>query len=900
MPDQTIHPSGVRINARKLRPSYDASGKVERSAIADLVNRSTANLVLVTGPAGYGKTTTLSQLHCQMQAAGSTTGWLTVDASDNDLGRFTFYLWAALGSVFADLGVPAMPSGGLESAAAASSARLHQLLELISLTETPFALFVDEFEEITSDKVMAAVGELVASLSPGQRLVLGSRQKPELPLGRLRVSGRLLEINADHLKFNQEEARCYISGRLACSLNDGELETLQKRTDGWPAALQLAAAALTGRADAAALLAGLASSSQSIADYLAEDVLARLPARQCRLLLETSLFDTFSPAMCDATLGVADSHALLLQTERDNLFLQRIDNDGPWYRYHPLFRDFLQGQLRLSDITAERVTALQLNAARWLAEHDRPSPAIPYALAAGDRRLAAQIMATRATDLVWIGQFDTVARWVAAIPDETLADHPCLLIAGAYATTFLHRYGDANRLVDLLPESALADAVISAELVALRIMLCAWADRIAQAFTIAEAARTSLANVPPYVAGLTHNALAYAHIARGRDVLAQQEIAAAKHYLEPIGAIHALNYSVSFQGAISLLQGQANAARIRFGDSLAGMIGGGHRYTTSTAIVAAHLAETLYEMDDIDAAEALLIDYFPVIREGCLPDHIIVAYRVLARIQAQRGQHDKALCTLDSLLDLGDVRSIPRLAAASRLDKHRLALLAGDIAAAHRLMPLLTDETIWAPFAGLSTYAEGLDDLLVAQARQAIVEGALGSIIPRLQEAIGEASAHNRQRRAARLRCLLAQAFEVARRRPQALETLERALSNAQAGGMIRVFADEPWHLPVLLDALAARKTGVSPAYLQAILRTAVKSTPLPSKPAQAESDSRLSQREVQILRLLAEGHSNKELARKLFVTENTVETHLRRIYGKLGIRSRTQAVARALESGLI
>lgn len=885
---------------RKLRPSYDAIGKVERNAIADLVRRSTASLVLITAPAGYGKTTTLSQLHRQMQHAGNAVGWLTIDASDNDLGRFTIYLWAALADILTEPNTSA-PSGRiLENAAVTTSTRLHQLFELINLTETPLTLFIDEFEQITSDKVLTAVRELVASLSPGQRLIIGSRQKPDLPLGRLRVSGRLLEIDSEHLKFNSEETRRYISERLNCPLNTGELETLQERTDGWPAALQLAAAALTDRADIGALLTGLATSSGSIADYLAEDVLARLPIRRYEFLLKTSVFDTFSPAMCDAVLGIMDSHELLLQTERDNLFLQRIDSDGPWYCYHPLFRDFLQRQLRLSDMSAERITALQLNAAHWLAENDQSFHAVGYALACRDHQLAARLMETRATDLLWIGQLDTVAGWIAAIPDQILTGHPRLLIAGAYAAVFLHCYTEANRLVELLPRSAQDDATISAELVALKIMLCAWSDHLSEAFAIAESARSSLVSVPPYAAGVTHNALAYAQIAKGCDIFAQQEIASAKHHLEPIGAIHALNYSVTFEGAINLLQGQVNAARIRFEDSLAGLIAGGHRYTTSTAIVAVHLAEALYEAHDIDAAEALLTDHLPVIRNGCLPDHIIIAYRVLARIQALRGNHAKALGTLDTLLDLGDVRSIPRLAVASRLDKHRLALLAGDTPAAHRLMPMIKDETVWAQFSNVSTYAENLDDPLIAEARQRIVEGNPGAIIADLQAAADEANAHNRERRIAKLECLLAQAFEVTHRRTQALETLERALINAQAGGMIRVFADEPWHLHALLDALSARKTGISRAYLETLHQATLKYTPMPFKPVEAESDPRLSQREAQILRLLAEGHSNKELARKLFVTENTVETHLRRIYSKLGISNRTQAVVRALESGLI
>lgn len=893
-------PGSVRINSRKLRPNYESAGKIARERIADTAIHSAANLVLVTAPAGYGKTTAMGQLHDQLEQDGMPVCWLTVDAAENDLGRFAVYLWTAMGSALPELGTPPMLSSGMESAAGSTSGRIQQLIDTVSLIESPFVLFIDDFEQITSPKVLSVVSTLVVGLSPGQRLILGSRQHPDLPLGRLRVAGRLLDIETDLLKFDVNESRHYIEEQLRCPLDADDLATLQERTDGWPAALQLAAAALVGRTDAADLLKGLSDSSRSISDYLAEDVLARLPEHQRHFLLKTSFFDAFSPGMCDAALEETGSLALLTQTERDNLFLQRIDSEGPWYRYHPLFREFLSEQARLSGLSADSVRQLQLNAARWLANNGKPFPAIPYALAGGDQQLAAGIMTTRATDLIRIGQLDTVMNWIEALEDSVLPAHPELVIAGAYAATFLHRYNDATHLVSLLPDSATEDPDIAAELVTVKVMMTAWSDRLFEAFDIAETASHNLDDAPPYVAGLVRNACAFHCMATGNDAAALQHLAIAKHCLDPIGAIHGLNYSVSFEGGLSLLHGQVNEARVRFEHLLESIVNAGHRYTTSTAIVASSLSEVLYETDDLAAAETLLIDYLPVIHEGCLPDHAIIAYRVLARIQAHRGQHTKALGTLDMLQDMGDIRAIPRIAAAARIDKHRLALLAGDTAAAHRLMPLITNAAIWSEFKGLSTYAENIDDPQIASFRLALVEGTAQAIIPQIQDAICQAGAHNRRRRLVRLQCLLAQAFEVARRRPQALETLERALLNAQVDGLIRTIGDESWHLQPLLDALETRQTDISPAYLQKIRQAAHRPEQRPLAKPQIETENTLTPRESQILRLLADGHSNKALATKLFVTENTVETHLRRIYGKLGIRSRTQAVAKAQRDGII
>jgi ATP/maltotriose-dependent transcriptional regulator MalT len=452
--------------------------------------------------------------------------------------------------------------------------------------------------------------------------------RSDLALGRLRVQGRLLEIDSDNLKFSISETSSFVASRLQCSLDEDEVACLQERTDGWPAALQLAAAALVGRSSAGALLQGLKESSRSISDYLAEDVLANLPESQRRFLIDTSVFETFCSAMCDAVLETTDSATLISQIERGNLFLQVIDGGGLWYRYHPLFREFLREQFRRGG-DLQRMTKLQIGAARWLAASGQLAQAIPYALAAGDHEAAAEMMSQRATDLVRIGQHDTVTHWLKAIPDSVLGHHPALMIAGAYAMTFRHRYGEAHRLVELLISCTASTTEFAADLVALRIMLCAWSDRLPEAFMTAESAADTLDEPYPYVIGLTHNALAFSDMAHSRYIEAFRDTAIARRALETIGAVHGLSYSACIEGAVDLLQGNVREARGRFERMLEYVIAAGCRYTASTAVVAAHLGEALYELNDLDAAEILLTDYLPLIREGCLPDHIIVAHRTL-------------------------------------------------------------------------------------------------------------------------------------------------------------------------------------------------------------------------------------------------------------------------------
>ncbi len=896
----------LRVNQTKLRPPSTGLAITPRDDLCRRVLESCANLVLVSAPAGYGKSTAMTLLAKRLAENGSNFGWLTVDSGDNDIASFANYLWRSLLAVLPEHGKQMGDASAIETATEVIAGRPYELLDTLALFEGPLTLFIDDFERITSTEVFAFVTNLVSSLSEGQRLVIGSRQKTQLPLGRLRVQGKLLEIQAQDLRFTPDETRMYVTSRLKSSLDDSNLALIQERTDGWAVALQLSTAALMGGTSSAKLLKGLPGPSKEIADYLAEDVLAQLPHEQREFLIQASMFEAFCPAMCDQVFGRADSNALIEQTEKDNLFLQTIDAENDWYRYHPLFRDFLKGQLSRSSDAADKMLDWHLRAAQWLDEAGQGMQAVNHAIAAENPDYAAEILAARANEFLRDGQFRLVHELIQLLPESVVGKQPQLLIAAAYAMVFLHRYKDAVNLLVKLEEMRLEPGRHTHDLTALRVMIGCCSDDLPAAMETARTALPFFENASPYYIGLLRNTSAIREIALGNYRGALQHLTSAKHDLQPIQSIHGFSYSQCLEGSIEMLEGSAIQAEARFNAILSGLVETGDRFSNATAVAAAFLIEAKYELNDLDSVEILLTNYISMIRDYCLPDQVITSYRAAARVHFIRGRQSEALETLDYLQDLGDLRGVPRLAAGARQGKLRLALRAGDIAAANRLHLLLSDKAIWEKWKGLHPYAEDLDDPFIAKVRIALVSGDGAVMVGQLEEAIVEAEEKNRVRRAVRLRCLLAQALNAARKQPQAVEILENTLVFAEPKGLFRVIADDSWLLLPLLEILEHRSRRVSRTYITALIKAAADTnvTFVPDNVSELAAEqgpkTNLSQRELQILRLIGDGASNKELSRKLFVSENTVETHLRRIYGKLSAKNRTHAVAKARESGLL
>jgi LuxR family maltose regulon positive regulatory protein len=900
----TSHMQHGRFIQSKLRPPNTGLELTPRSEFCQRVLESRANFVLVSAPAGYGKSTAMTLLAKRMVEEGIKVGWLTVDAADNDIASFANYLWRSLVALLPEHVRLSDDSSAVEVASEVLTGRSYELLEALSLFEQPLALFIDDFERISSPEVFAFVTSLVSNLTEGQRLIIGSRQKTQLPLGRLRVQGRLLEMQVQDLRFSQEETRTYLNSRLKKDLGESNLSLIQERTDGWAVALQLSTAALMNGASSAVVLKGLPGPNQEIADYLAEDVLTRLPSDQREFLIRSSLFEAFCPVMCDEVFERTDSGTIIEQIEKGNLFLQTIDADQVWYRYHPLFRDFLKNQLARSGLIAE-VTQWHIRSARWLDRAGQGLQAVNHAIEAGNFEYAAEIMVERSSEFLRDGQFRLVHEWIKLLPDEVVGKQPQLLIAATYAMVFLHQYKSAWALLARLEGMGLVPGPFACDLAALRVMIGGWSDDPA-AMETAITVLPSFQGALPYYVGLLRNTAAIQEIARGNYHAALQQLAAAKHDLQSVQSIYGFSYSQCLEGAIEMLEGSVIQAEARFNSTLCGLIETGDRFTNSTAVAAAFLIEARYELNDLDSVDILLTNYLSMIRDYCLPDQLITTYRVAARVHFIRGRQSEALETLDALQDLGDLRGVPRLAAGARQGKLRLALRAGDIAAANRLYLLLAEPDIWEKWKGMFPYSDDLDDPLIAKVRIGLVSGTGAALISDLQEAILEAEEKNRFRRLVRLRCLLAQALDAARKRPQAVEILEKTLVFAEPKGLFRVIADDAWLLMPLLEVLELRSKRISRNFIMALIKATVDTNVafIPGNITDMGNEqapkTNLSQRELQIIRLLGDGASNKELSRKLIMSENTVETHLRRIYSKLSAKNRTHAVAKARECGLL
>jgi LuxR family maltose regulon positive regulatory protein len=436
----------------------------------------------------------------------------------------------------------------------------------------------------------------------------------------------------------------------------------------------------------------------------------------------------------------------------------------------------------------------------------------------------------------------------------------------------------------------------------MRLMLLGWTDQVEKVAETVDRAVRAPRTSDAFTAGLTLNAVAFIDATQGRHVKAQEALAQCRALCEPIHAIYVLSYAASFQAAIELVCGNVMECRQLLTRAMDRVVDAGQRYSSAGAVVATYLAEALYEQNELEACRALLADFLPIIADTGMPDHLIIAHRTCARIHFKSNERDEAFARLAALDELGATRGIPRLRAAAWLEKGHLFLLDGDTENAGRVIRVGLGDPAWAALSRFELHAHDIEPPEIGRIRLLLARGESSIAQRAIESALDKAHTALRMRRCLRLRFLQGVAMDAQGRHAQADESLLAVLKETRARQLIRVIADEPSATAALWDRLARATPQADRAWIRDMaLASARREGPSPGAASSSgPAASPLSSRETQILRLVAAGQSNKQVARSLFLTENTVESHLRRINAKLGTRTRTQALAKAREIGTI
>jgi len=879
------------------------AGAITRSALLQRVASCTsARLVLLQGPAGHGKSTLLQQLKDAAQTEGQCTGWLTMDTGDNDPRRFLLHIESL---------VTALSDAPLQSHArtpdrqdGSSHLRPDWLIDRITRIGRPVALFFDEFQTLTDKTVVAFLAALFDRAPACLRIYVGTRSLPDVGLARLVVNNRALILKGDDLRFSAQEVMQFLAAAGELGIDLDEIDTIYRHTEGWPAALQLFRLTLSSPTVRKSLVSESVRAPRELAEYLAENVLALQTPRIQDFLLRTSVLTRLSAALCDVVLGCRDSQDMLLHLERSGMFLRCVDPQEGWFKYHYLFSSILAEQLQVhSPDAAEEV---HRRAARWYMENGLYEESVHHATACLEFAAAADALNAWSSRLVADAHLRTVEYWSERLPFKEIIARPQLAIKCAYALVFLRRRRRARPLLEFLAEySGCPQVLETTDPSVVLAMSAVAADDIQSAFTISSRVPMTLCDVE----GFGAFELAAAANLRGYCALTAQEFEAAREYLalarvynEHADAAFSGSYTVAVAALAALIRGDLQEAIERIRTGLIERRLAVEKSFASAALFSAYVW-ALYEADELETAEVVFRQNHEAISETALTDFMAVAYLSMARIHDVRGGHSEADAILSEAESIGHNSGWPRLVSTMKWERIRRLLRRGLVEQAQATAACARIESTlpphWIPFASDAEDAE-LGEIRLALAKSELVE-AQARIHAALKRQRGRVLRKIKLQLLAAICCANSGDHGASRR------DLRAALRLAQAGGFIRCVLDEGEPVLRLIRAeyqtvLDSRGANASGQELQFMLRlleiSGVSLSRLPER--NRLSVQTLTDRERQLLVLLANGTSNKDVANRMFVSENTVKFHLKNIYAKLAVTSRVRAITAAREIGLI
>lgn len=917
-PDSAV--TAMPLLETKLYGPRWRAGLVSRPGLIERLHQGAERkLTLISAPAGFGKTTLLAEWLADTAGGERAAGWVSLDPSENEPALFWAYFITALQKVRPEVGKHALSllqspqPPPIESVLAA-------LINEINAIDSDFTLVLDDYHVIDASPVHGAFTFLLDHLPPRMHLVLTSRTAPPLPLSRLRARGELTELRAAELRFTLDEASAFLNEVMALELSAIDTATLEQRTEGWIAGLKLAALSMKGRGENRGFVEAFSGDNRYIADYLVEEVLQVQPDRIRRFLLETAILERLSGPLCDAITGEQGSQALLESLERRNLFVVPLDDTRGWYRYHHLFADVLQAHAIRAD--PNRVRTCHRQASSWYECNGSPAEAVRHALLAEDPERAAGLL-----EMAWPAKDRSYqsGRWLArvkALPDALVRARPVLSMGYAWALLNsgeleaaeirmrdVERWLDATADVSRREEGAASEMVVvdkerlrslPVELASARVYLAQTLGDIPGTVEHAKRSLDLISEGDPAARATATALVALALWGNGELEAAHRTFADAIASMRMAGDTPSAIRGTFVLGDIRAAQGRLHEAESAYQRGL--------QLVAEQVQPAAPEADELYlglselqrEWGDLEGAAEFLLT-IAVSAERA--EHAGNRQRwctAMARVQEARGDLDGALNLLQEAEGIHVRNPLPRVRPIAAMEA-RIWIAQG------RLVKAMD----WARERGLSVE----DDLSymrefehVTLARLLVARGDTDGGDRSLREAVGLLErltiAAERGGRTGSvietlvLRALAQQALGNFR---GSLDPLERSLALAEPEGYLRVFVDEGIRMRDLLRHATAR--GIAVEYTRRVLSAfdePARPVATPGPVPVAGTTQLLTARELVILRLIAAGLRNQEIARQLFISPATVKRHIANTYLKLGVSHRTEALARASELKLL
>ena len=901
--------------ATKLYVPKLRRGLVARPRLLERLRRGEeSRLTLVSAPAGFGKTTLLADWLGETPGEDRCVAWLSLDPSDSEPSSFWTYVVAALRAA-----VPCVGSGALELIASSplpTDLVLTTLLNELAAAPGEVWLVLDDYHLVDSRDVRDGMTLLLEHLPPHVHLVLSTRADPDLPLSRWRVRGELVEIRAADLRFTSDEAATYLNEATGLHLAAGDIEVLEERTEGWIAALQLAALSIQSSEDVSSFVARFAGNDRYIVDYLVEEVLAHQPEPVREFLLHTAVLDRLTGPLCEEVTGHDDGSHMLTTLQRANLFLVALDDQREWYRYHHLFADVLRARLFAEQ--PDLVPLLHLRASRWYETHDLAEEAVRHALAARDFDRAAYLMELAVPAIRRNRQEAILLGWLKALPDETIRRSPVLSVFFGYMLmesgdldAFEPRLDDAERALADVPDESAPPWAKTEELRTLPATIAVYRASLAQA-------RGDVAGTAEHARRALDLAGPSDHLARGGAAgflglvsWANGDVSSAlETFTQAVASLHAAGNLVDELSSTVVLAdmwlaaGRPSTARRLYERALGVSEAHGEPVLRATPDLYVGLSEIDYEGGDLEAAKRHLERAAALGEGAAMSEGRYRWFVAMGRIDDAEGDPQEAITLLDKAEQLYRPGFFPDLRPIAAI-KARVWITHGNLSRA----------ADWARERGVSAtddaaYLREFDHLtlvrlLIAQQRAhpdtGAIEQAVG-LLDRLHEA---ADTSGRAGSLVEIRMLQALARDAQGHRPQALQTLGEAWAQApEPDGYVRLFLDEGASMVELLRDAEHQGPAADHARRLLSLTGALDGEAAGAAGARqrlvAPSPEPLTERELQVLRLLDSELSGPQIARELFVSQNTLRTHTKHIFTKLEVTTRRAAVRRARERGLI